>query len=142
MIVYDFHVSCVAIYPHKTEAILIVEPRGPIAFHPSPILQGSLGQDLRGDRILTVHVTEKIHNMLGPRQQRQVALYDDAVETVIYKNQEALKELREGFHRSPPLMFGWIPKSSVRVTGGINQPAPAAPASSPWDFKGAALGYD
>ena len=96
-----------------------------VTFHPPPVLQGSLGQDLRGDRILTVHVAEEVHDMLRPRQQRQVPLDDDAVETVIYKNQEALKELREGFHRSPPLMFGWIPKSSVRATGGINRPAPA-----------------
>jgi hypothetical protein len=94
-----------------------------VAFHPSPVLQGPPGQDLRGDRILTVHVAEKIDDMLGPRQQGQVALNNDAVETVIYKNQEALKELRKGFHRSPPLMFSWIPKSSVRATGGINQPA-------------------
>ena len=92
-----------------------------VAFHPSPILQGSLGQDLRRNRILTMHIPEEVNNMLRPRQQRQVALDDDAVETVIYKNQEAFKELREDFHRSPPLMFGWIPKSSARATGGINQ---------------------
>jgi hypothetical protein len=35
-------------------------------------------------------------------QQRHVPRDHDAVETVIYKNQEALKKLREGFHRSPP----------------------------------------
>ena len=88
-----------------------------------------------------MHVAEKMHNVFGPGQQRQVSLDDDAVETVIYKNQEAFKKLREGFHRSPPLMFGWIPKSSVQATAGINPLYPTVPALSPWDFKGAALGY-
>src|SRR5207302_1034015 len=92
-----------------------------VGFHPSPIFGSSLGQDLRGDRILTVYVAEEMHDVLGPGQQGQVSLDDDAVETVIYKNQEAFKKLRKGFHRSPPQWFGWIPKSSVRATGGINQ---------------------
>jgi len=47
------------------------------------------------------NVAEEMHDVLGPGQQRQVSLDDDAVETVIYKNQEACKELREGFHRLP-----------------------------------------
>src|SRR5258705_1171632 len=100
-----------------------------VAFHPSAVLQGSLGQNSRGDRILTVHIPEEVDDMRGPGQQRQVPLDDDAVETVIYKNQEAFKKLREGFHRSPPLMFGWTPKSSVRATGGIKY-LPGGPGSS------------
>src|SRR6202165_5008755 len=93
-----------------------------VAFHPSPVLRRALCQDLRRDRIYPVHVAEKMHDVFGPGQQRQVPLDDDAVETVIYKNQEAFKKLREGFHRSPPLMFGWIPKSSDLATGGIKYP--------------------
>src|SRR5580698_8152437 len=89
----------------------------------------------------TVHLAEEMHNVLGPGRQRQVSLNDNAVETVIYKNQEAFKELREGFHRSPPRMFGSIPKSSVLATGGIKRPHHPVPTLSPWDFKGAALGY-
>src|SRR5438445_1218911 len=69
---------------------------------PIPVFQGALGQDLRGNGILAMHVAEEMHDVLRPGQQGQVSLDDDAVETVIYKNQEALKELREGFHRSPP----------------------------------------
>jgi hypothetical protein len=67
-----------------------------------------------------MHIAEKMNDVLGTRQQRQVSLDDNAVETVIYKNQEAFKELREGFHRSPPQMFGSISKSSIMATGGIN----------------------
>jgi hypothetical protein len=88
-----------------------------------------------------MHITKGMHDMLGPGQQRQVALNDKAVETVIYKNQEAFKELLEGFHRSPPQMFGSIPKSSVLATGGIKGPHYHVPTLSPWNFKGAALGY-
>src|SRR5260370_31903709 len=96
-----------------------------VAFHPSPVLRRALCQDLWRDRIQSMHVAEKMHDVFGPGQKRQVPLDDDAVETVIYKNQEAFKKLREGFHRSPPLIFGWIPKSSVQATGGIKQSAPA-----------------
>src|SRR5437660_4078530 len=73
-----------------------------VALHPSAVFQGALGQNLRGDWILAMHVAEEMHHMLGPGQQGQVSLDDDAVETVIYKNQEAFKKLREGFHRPPP----------------------------------------
>jgi hypothetical protein len=67
-----------------------------------------------------MHVAEEIHDVFGTAQQGQVSLDDNAVETVIDKDQEAFKEIHEGFHRSPPQMFGWIPKSSVTATGGIN----------------------
>ena len=54
-----------------------------VSLHPSAILGSSLRQDLRSDRILTMHVAEKLHNMFGTGQQRQVSLNHDAVETVI-----------------------------------------------------------
>ena len=92
-----------------------------VAFHPSPVFQCALCQDVGSDRILTMHVAEKMYDVFGPGRQRHVPLDDDAVETVIYKDQEAFKKLRKGFHRSPPQMFGWIPRSSVRATGGINR---------------------
>jgi hypothetical protein len=73
-----------------------------IAFYPSPIFGGALRQDLRSDGIQSVYVAKEMHDVLGPGEQWQVSLDDDSVETVIYKNQEAFKELRKGFHRSPP----------------------------------------
>src|SRR5205814_9995908 len=72
-----------------------------VAFHPSPIFGSPLGQDLRGDGILAMHVAEEIYDVFGARQQRQVSLDDDAVETVIYKNQAWVKALRENFRLSP-----------------------------------------
>src|ERR1035441_2876108 len=40
-----------------------------VAFYPSPIFGSSLRQDLRGDRILTVHVAEKIYAVFGASLQ-------------------------------------------------------------------------
>jgi hypothetical protein len=37
-----------------------------VAFHPSPVLQRPPGQDLRGGRILTVHVAEKFCVNVSP----------------------------------------------------------------------------
>jgi hypothetical protein len=39
-----------------------------VAFHPSPVFQGPLGQNLRGDWILAVHVTEEMYDVLGAGQ--------------------------------------------------------------------------
>jgi hypothetical protein len=66
-----------------------------------------------------MHVAEEMDDMLGSGQQRQVALNDDPVKTVIYKNQEALKELREGFHRSPPTEVLVDNKIICQATDGI-----------------------
>jgi len=46
-----------------------------------------------------VHVAEEMDDVFRPRQQRQVSLDDDAVETVVYKSQQAAKQLVEEFHR-------------------------------------------
>jgi len=81
-----------------------------VALHLCPVFGDALGERLRGARIYPMHVAEEIHDVFGATQQRQVSLDDNAVETVIYKDQEAFKELHEGFHRSSPQMFGWITK--------------------------------
>src|SRR5437660_588837 len=49
-----------------------------------------------------MHVAEEMDDVLGPRQQRQIFLDDDTVETVVYKSQQAAEQLAEGFHRSSP----------------------------------------
>jgi hypothetical protein len=55
--------------------------------------------------LVKMQVGEKMHDVFRTGQQGHVPLEDDAVETAILKNQETCKELREGFHRSPPRMF-------------------------------------
>jgi len=62
------------------------------------VLGGPLPQDLFGDGPDTVYVAEEVHDVFGPRQQREVAADDDAVETVVYQCQQAAKELGELFH--------------------------------------------
>jgi hypothetical protein len=64
-----------------------------VGFYPSPIFGSALGQHLRGDRILAMHVTKEMHDVLGPGQEWQVSRDDDAVKTVVYKNQEAQSRL-------------------------------------------------
>jgi len=51
------------------------------------------GQGLFGNRVHPMHVTEKMHDVLWAGQQRQVALNDDAIETVVYKQEQAAKQL-------------------------------------------------
>jgi hypothetical protein len=41
-----------------------------VSLHPPSILGSSLRQNLRGDRILTMHVAEKMHDVFGTGQQR------------------------------------------------------------------------
>jgi len=53
-------------------------------------------QGLPGEGIDPVHVAEEMDDVLGPRPRRQVALDDDAVETRVYKSQQAAEQLAEG----------------------------------------------
>jgi YVTN family beta-propeller protein len=69
-------------------------------------------------------------------QQRHVSLDDHAVKTVVYKNQEAFKELREGFHRSPPQMF-WSDNQNHLSWRPVESTAPLCFAIlSPLGFQG------
>lgn len=39
-----------------------------VAFHPPPVFRGALGQHLRCNRILPMHVAEEMHDVFGPGQ--------------------------------------------------------------------------
>src|SRR5580704_678838 len=112
-----------------------------VSLYPSSIFGSSLRQHLRRNWILTMQVAEKMHNVFGTGEQGHIPLDDDAIETVIYKNQETCKKLRK-------VSIGRLLGSSGRTTKIIrpgdrwNQPHHTfcvAILSS--DFKGAALGY-
>src|SRR5262252_6717784 len=64
-------------------------------FHPLLVFAGPLGQSLLGDGIDPMHVTEEIDDVFRPRRQRQVALNDDAVETVYTKASRLPNSLQE-----------------------------------------------
>ena len=112
-----------------------------VGLDPRPIFTCPLRQDLWGDRILSMHVAEEMDDVRGPGEQRQVPLDDDAVKTVIYKDQEALKELRKLSIGRLRQIFGSISKIICPAADGINNIRPESQTSSPRDFKGVALGY-
>jgi hypothetical protein len=67
-------------------------------------------------------------DVLVTSEQREIALDDDAIETVLYQNEQAGKQLAEGFQRSPcPEYFVWQQdhriegrwESSGGATGGV-----------------------
>src|SRR5580704_4166659 len=112
-----------------------------VSLYPSSIFGSSLRQHLRRNWILTMQVAEKMHNVFGTGEQGHIPLDDDAIETVIYKNQETCKKLREGFHRSPLRIFwsdnqnhpSWRPVestehilSALRCSPGISRAQPLA----------------
>src|SRR6185437_214172 len=76
------------------------------SFDPPFVFDGAPGQSLLGDWIEPLHIAEEMDNVLRACQQRQVALNDNAIETVIYKSQQAAKQLVERFHRSSLIEIG------------------------------------
>ena len=93
-------------------------------FHPLLVFVGPLGQSLLGDGINAMHVAEEMDDVLRPREQRQVPLDDDTVETMVYKSQQAAKQLAEGFHRSSSALLPLTTRSSDRGPMEIQGPAP------------------
>src|SRR5271166_3386601 len=70
------------------------------ALNPLIVIDSALAQDLLGDGPDPVHVAKEVYDVFLPSQQRQIAPDDDAVETVVYKGQQATKQPDKIFHRS------------------------------------------
>ena len=64
------------------------------------VVAGALAQNVFGAGSHTSHIAEKADDVLGTRQQRQIAEDDDAVETVVYQAEQAAKQPQKRFHRS------------------------------------------
>src|SRR5437588_9656761 len=69
-------------------------------FDPMLVVSRSLPQRLFSNGIDAVHVAEEMDDMLRTSEQGEIALDDDAIKTVVYKSEQAGKQLAEGFHRS------------------------------------------
>src|SRR5581483_2221106 len=138
-------------------------------FDPRLVLSRPLDQHLFRDGCDAVHVAEEVHDVLRPGQQREIALNDDPVATVVYQRQQAAKQLVEGLHWSSPRSCAatrscvrrlvgtrscdhwWstgttaLDAPRVSITKGSALEISALPtrstASRPRDFKGGALGY-
>lgn len=46
-----------------------------------------------------MEVAEEVHDVLRSRQEGEIALNDDAIETVVYKPEQAAKQLVKDLHR-------------------------------------------
>jgi hypothetical protein len=67
-------------------------------YSPVRLLNAALSTTAKAD-----HVSEKVDHLFRARQPAQISVDDDAVEAVVYKNQQAGKQLCENFHRSSGL---------------------------------------
>jgi hypothetical protein len=74
-----------------------------VRFHPALIVAGPFAQQFLAHHRFAQHLPEEVHHLLRPRQPAQVPVDHDPVEAVVYKDQQAAKQLCERFHRSPPL---------------------------------------
>ena len=64
---------------------------------PFLVVSGSFAQDLLGDRVDPLDVPKEVDDVLRAGQQRQAPLDDDAVETVVYKSQQAAQQTGRRF---------------------------------------------
>jgi hypothetical protein len=63
--------------------------------HPLPVVAGSLAEDGFVDHGNTHDVAEKVDHLLRAGQTAQVPVDDDAVEAVVYKDEQAVEQLCE-----------------------------------------------
>ena len=68
--------------------------------HPLLVVGGALARDFLADSADPVQIGEEVYDVLRPGEQRHMAQDDDAVETVVYKCQQATKQPHEIFRRS------------------------------------------
>ena len=91
---------------------------------PLLVLGGPCPERLFRDRVDPVHIPEEVDDVLRARQQREVALDDDAIETVVYQDEQAAKQLAEGVHRSSPFVdLALTPRSLNRGPMGRQRSA-------------------
>jgi hypothetical protein len=85
-----------------------------VGFYPMLVVSCSLPQYRLGNGVDAMHVAKEINDVLRTSEQREIALDDDAIKTVVYKDKQAGKQLAEGFHRSSFLCFLLATRSSDR----------------------------
>jgi len=83
---------------------LVVTGKG---FHPVVVVTGTLSEHLLAQDWNADHLAKEMNHLLGPRQAAQIAVDDDSVEAVVYKEQKLTKELLEQFHGNLILLRNW-----------------------------------
>jgi len=90
-----------------------------VGLHPIAVIVGASGEHFLADHRNLEHFTEEIHDLFGAGYTAEVAVDDDAVEAVVYKNQQAGKQLCEEFHRSSALRSCLVNSIIGQAAGGI-----------------------
>ena len=72
------------------------------SLHPLAVVVGALAEHLLADDRNSQDLSKEMDHLFGPGQAAQVAVNHNAVEAVVYKNQQAGKQLCEQLHRSSP----------------------------------------
>src|SRR6202158_2378580 len=88
-----------------------------VSFNPILVVVSTPAEHFLVHRRHAEDFAEEVDDVLGPRQTAQVAMDDDAVEAVVYKNQQAGIQLREKFHRSSVLQ-SFLDNSIIGQTAG------------------------
>ena len=73
---------------------------------PTVVVVGSLAQHLFADGSHAVDIAEKVDDLFGTTQQRQVAQDDDTVKAVAYKSEQAAKQPQKRFQRPSSVLVG------------------------------------
>ena len=90
-----------------------------VSLHPALVIFGAPVKHVFIHHRNAQDLAEEIDHLFGARQTAQVAMDDDAVEAVVYKNQQAGKQLYEEFHRSSVLRSCLDNSIIGQATGGI-----------------------
>jgi len=85
-----------------------------VSFHPAAVIVGALAEDFLAHHRDAEHLAKEVDHLLRPGQAAEVAVDDNAVEAVIYENDQAAKQLGEPLHRSSPFALVGITRSSDR----------------------------
>jgi hypothetical protein len=90
-----------------------------ISLHPSLVIIGAAAEDLFVHHRDAENLMEEVDHLLGPRKTAEVAVDDDTVEAVVYQNKQAVEQLCEQLHRSPP---GIVCRNKIigQAPGGVN----------------------
>ena len=67
--------------------------------HPGLIIVGALAEHLFAHHRDSVHLTDKMNHLFWPRQPTQITMDDDAIEAVVYQNEQIAEQPDEQFHR-------------------------------------------
>src|SRR5215469_3194609 len=71
-----------------------------VGFHPVLVVAGALAEHFLAHPRQSENLTDKIDHLLGPRPPAQIAVDDDAVETMVGKGEQISEQLDELFHAS------------------------------------------